>query len=371
MSFNSQSPPKKSQVIQKAKNDSLHVLLTKKAVSSPKSKETKSEPINEMVQSICDDSSGLNQAAVLKIDIPLGFDSDSNDGPMNIKQNSKFSPIGPRRNKPDSVINGNDTSDGTQEDGFSCPDDSASSMNKLLQRENNMLRPPPGLSPPPGFTSSDNLQVSLPDQRLTPSDILAAPSHVSELCLLEEKHRLLSNLLVRDDDPTPSEDKNADFAYQQSDVDGEEIPLVFGNEDVGYKRTNDNDDNSLLLGLGQDLNIMNFLSFLDEGVQHDESSREEGEAATLLENDLYRSNIYGTHPNAAVQPNPWSDAVIPRALAYGIEVEAENGKGHLNDDSRINNNMFTTSMVINQNDKVDIDGENDGTLLNLADLLNE
>ncbi len=297
---------------------------------------------------------------------------------------SKYSPIGPRRDKPKQMSSVTDASDGSQEDDISIDSVSTSSEES---KQNNMLRPPPGLAPPPGFASSDMLHLPLSEDRLSPDKLIPSIPEVSDLPLSYDGG-LLSNLLVHQDEVQLSSNTiQEDTRYSHFDHDEKTILPVLpqetptfmqmtdGEEDNHLLRwgqeeaheRSDGSDDMLLLGLGQDFNVMNFLSFLDEGVQEEAAQTEEESA---VENDLYNSNIHGSN-QPKIQLNPWGGGSgKPRALAYGIEVEPENNKDGLNGDGDLQ--LLTPSMILGQNllptDKDEIET---AAVLNLDQYLDE
>jgi len=220
------------------------------------------------------------------------------------------------------------------------------------------------LAPPPGFASTDKLQIPGPD-KIIPTNQFNAPPEETELSL--PQNSLLSSLLgnqqgftdtegnlsvmsdhveksqavIEDDKPLSGLNHQADVdddlplygLSHQADVD-DDLPLY------GFHHHADLDDDKPLLGVGQDFNVMNFLSFLDEGVHAEESSNiptEEENNSTFL---------YGSS-NTPVQANPWGGTRESRALAYGIEVEAGNNKEGINGNNGMQ--LLTPSIILGQN----------------------
>lgn len=353
--------------------------------------DSKQSGVKEVAQSIevpqTQESTVLEQETPLHIDTSFDLVSEKQDLLLpHPKQTnvSKYSPIGSRRDKPKYVSSDANASNGSQEDDISI--DSVSASSEESKQDSNMLRPPPGLAPPPGFASSDMLHLPLSEDRLSPDKLIPPIPEVSDLPLSYDGG-LLSNLLVNQDEVQLSSNNIQDDArYSHFDhdentilpvlaqetptfmqkTDGEEdTHLLRWGQEEAYDRSDGSDD-MLLLGLGQDFNVMDFLSFLDEGVQEEAAQTED---ESIGENDLYNSNMHGSnHPKILL--NPWGGSGKPRALAYGIEVEPENNKDGLNGDGDLQ--LLTPSMILGQNllstEKEEIEN---ATVLNLDQYLEE
>ncbi len=270
-----------------------------------------------------------------------------------LSNTSKCSPIGPHReNKSCAREVDNGKNPVVSEDDSMSIADSTSTASKFEQIEQTEkqgthefgkppLRPPPGLAPPPGFTNSDKLQISTADQEFT-----TQPASNSSTVLAYNP--ILSNLL-----------------YDQEDVESPDDELLVAKED---QRGVDNDD-KVLLGLGEDFDVMNFFSFLDEGVQ-----KERRNSNGSIEDGNYSSMLYETK-NKTVQANPWSGTQRPRALAYGIEVEVGNGREA--DRGQNDIQLLTPSMILgqdlnvgeNEDDKNEVDRED--LIFNFSRLLED
>ena len=263
----------------------------------------------------------------------------------------KYSPIGPRRD----IKVGSKESDigkpSISEDDSMSISDSVSTINTTLfepieqkEQEGNRdqhkcyLRPPPGLAPPPGFTNNDKLQVQT-DQQLTTES-----SSNPNMPLVYNP--ILSNLLL-----------------DQSEVDSP------GNEIIALKEDPDiAGGDEVLLGVGEHFDVMNFFSFLDEGV-HAES-----DAPNLPgENGNYTSVRYDSN-NKSLHSNPWGGTQTPRGLAYGIEVETGSDKDVNRDDEGIQ--LLTPTMILGQDlnagkyDEKD-EGEKEDVIFDFSRLLDD
>lgn len=265
-------------------------------------------------------------------------------------QSPKYSPIGPRRD----IKVGNKESDfgktSTSEDDSISISDSVSTINTTIfepieqkeqegnqDQDNYSLRPPPGIRPPPGFTNNDKLQVQTDQQFATES------SSNPNMPLLYNP--ILSNLLL-----------------DQSEVDSP------GNEIIALKEDPDNVGDEVHLGVGEHFDVMNFFSFLDEGVHT------ENEAPNLpTEDDNYVSVRYDSN-NKSVNSNPWGGTQTPRGLAYGIEVETGSNKDVDRDNEGIQ--LLTPSMILGQdlnageNDEKD-EGKKEDVIFDFSRLLDD
>jgi hypothetical protein len=272
----------------------------------------------------------------------------------------KYSPIGPRRDRSVGKITPKPNTI-QEDDSFSVSAESISSASQFSEVESvsqplqdkqiiagrDLFRPPPGLAPPPGFASTDKLQIPTPDHTLIPSKQLSSTSEVPDLPL--PPNSLLSTLLGNQED----------FNLSDNDINLQE------RQDEAARYTDTEDDKPL--GSGPEFNVMNFLSFLDEGVHtHDEGSN------ARIEDETHSSMLYGTSITT-VQSNPWGGSGKPRALAYGIEVEAGNNKEGINGNDGIQ--LLTPSIILGQNndslDRMEEDETNEDRIFNFANLFEE
>ncbi len=315
-------------------------------------------------------------------------------------QTPKYSPIGPRQNKSSNRTGNNAPATVQEDDSFSVSGGSLSSTSQFShvesvnhiakdkQTQSNFFRPPPGLAPPPGFASTDKLPIPSPEN-IIPTNNFTTSQDDSEMSL--SHNSLLSSLLSSQQDFTDRESNlgtlRADSVENiQSELDGDkpllglgqdlnvennqhdaddekpllglgqdfnvdksqpelddEVPLLGLGQDFGVENTQpDVDDEKPLLGLGQeDFNVMNFLSFLDDGIHADDSIHADENTNVPIEEENNRSLLYGSN-NTSVQANPWERSGKSRALAYGIDVEAGN-----NGDNGIQ--LLTPSIILGQN----------------------
>ena len=243
---------------------------------------------------------------------------------------SKYSPIGPRRDKSGNASEpnaANGIQEVIQEDDISLASDESVSSTSQMSHEATIIRPPPGLvplvAPPPGFASTDKLQIPTPDK-------LSIPHNTN----------LFSNMLVNQDE------------FHSSNM---EANLVTKEENTRLYQS-DGDDETLLLGTGQDFDLMNFLDFLDDGVQ----ASDEGGSNTQVENNFL--NV--TSSLRKVPKNPWGESASsdkPRLLSYGIQVEPEGSKDEIIGDDGF---QLATPTIFGQNNNTsDLPDEDEDDIL--------
>lgn len=212
---------------------------------------------------------------------------------------------------------------------------STSSVLLTPTRMTHSIRPPPGLAPPPGFG-------------------LQAPVDTSNT----------SSPVKREDHPQSIDENDAlrqsleNFTKANTVMDAALL-----NPDSGtFDGVDDQDEAKPMLGIGQDLNVMNFLNFLDESFDQgadDDGADDEGESPALTEDNNYAplSLNLGGLAGLSVSKNPWADSHTPRAYAYGFEVE-QIGKGGLDNEDQSGADLLTPSMILGQNG-TDPEGEKD------------
>ncbi len=188
------------------------------------------------------------------------------------------------------------------------------------------FRPPPGLAPPPGFASEDFTSTSSDYQG---QDLPALPFvDASNNSLFNNNSdngkghndgtSLLAKLL----------DENNALSLQPLE---EEVPVE-----------------NPLIEVGQDMNVMNFLTFLDESMD-----KSNGEDEGNYEHQVQEDNNYEALPlygglSAGVGNNPWSDARTPRAFTYGFEVE-QGSDGESIDGDVVDTSLLTPGLILGHN----------------------
>jgi hypothetical protein len=203
------------------------------------------------------------------------------------------------------------------------------------------IRPPPGLSPPPGFFSESSTSLQESENSRKPSSTLFDTSSqtastidqvgdVKSSCSGNETIEISGMEYYARPSSTPSErgaDNDLDFALPNNDLlmsllgDDQEPNIITGDclfykEEPKLSNESEQQVSSPLLGLGQDINVMDFLSFLDDGEKSDNTLSGDDNISSLRYD-------YGGAPSS-LQSNPWRESSqTPRALAYGIEVEQE------------------------------------------------
>jgi hypothetical protein len=176
------------------------------------------------------------------------------------------------------------------------------------------FRPPPGLAPPPGFANEDITNVANVDQGL--KDLPTVPSIDAVLAkLLDEKNTLSLQPLE------------------------EEIPAE-----------------NPFIGLGQDMNVMNFLTFLDESMENDNGDDNDDRQVQVEDTNYEALPFYGGL-SAGVGSNPWSDSRTPRAFTYGFGVEqGDDGDSNIEGDV-VDTALLTPSLILGHNGCPDSDTE--------------
>jgi hypothetical protein len=316
----------------------------------------------------------------------LEYDTDLENAQIKLP---KYSPIGSRRERSGSTKKSMKDAISViqEEDALSVSVGSVSSTSQFSIKEGNLFRPPPGLAPPPGFANTDMLQIPKQSSKLHLNTQVSS-AEVATIPTPQDK-TLLSNFVVGDE-----------FSLTEKNTGHNVIQ-----EDAAYIN-NSNENETLLSGLNQDFNVMNFLSFLDEGVDaegdNSQSLEEEdvytpmlnvstksvvqaklsfldegadaegGTSQTRQEDDVYTPMLYNVPTKSVVQANPWSESSKPRALAYGIEVEQEGSK----DESDNGFELLPKSMIFGSSHEAtdDLGVEKDlgeDNLLNIAGLLDD
>lgn len=194
-----------------------------------------------------------------------------------------------------------------------------------------VIRPPPGLAPPPGFggsatVSQTPLLFDSPLQLHSEQKLIVKDSDVELLAnVLDEKNALSLS---------PQR-----FLNQMNDSNTKE-----------------------LLGIGQDTNVMNFLTFLDETIEHNDEDSYDNEDAnrpTLGEETNYEPlPLYGGLV-AGMSNNPWSDSArTPRAFAYGFGVE-NGGRNDAHDvqSEVVDPTLLTPALILGYAHAADSDDE--------------
>ena len=200
------------------------------------------------------------------------------------------------------------------------------------------IRPPPGLSPPPGFfPESNESSQSSENNRKSPSRLFNVSSQtasnidqVSDIKSSPSKNER-NDISEMESAPVsaPTErgaDNDIASALRSNDIrmsllgDDQEPNVITGeclfNQEERRHSIENEQVTSPLLGLGQNINLMDFLSFLDGG-ENTENTHPSDDNVSSLRYD------YGGGPSS-LQSNPWRESSqTPRALAYGIEVEQE------------------------------------------------
>jgi len=249
----------------------------------------------------------------------------------------KYSPIGSRRDK-DAPVPGfaSKSNETHEEDSLSC--ESHSSSSQLSHQQQHLVtkhaRDNERIRPPPGFSNIDKLKVSTIAENSTSSESLQESGGLSDLTM--SQNALFSTLLGSNIEEHTSTD----------------IPTKLSenilNEGPDEKNQMNDQDEHRFASFGQDLNVMNFFSFLDEGV-HADRANDESKTTRVEENCNYNSIPLFGATNSSVQANPWSDTGKPRALAYGIEVEQESNKDVGDIHNRVQ--LLTPSMILGQNNE--------------------
>jgi hypothetical protein len=173
-----------------------------------------------------------------------------------------------------------------------------------------VIRPPPGLAPPPGFgrvAAKNEAPLSLDSP-------VQCNSAEKRLSINESDVGLLAKVL---------DEKNA---LSLTPNRGRKVRLMSEREEI--------ETEDLLPELGQDSNVMNFLTFLDETFENsdDDSDTNEDDNRPILgeETNYERLPLY-RGLGVGMSNNPWSESAgTPRAFAYGFGVE-QNGKKEKND----------------------------------------
>jgi hypothetical protein len=195
-----------------------------------------------------------------------------------------------------------------------------------------VIRPPPGLAPPPGFGGS----TVMPQTPLLFDSPLQLHSE-QKIVIKDSDVELLANVL--DEKNALSLSPPRHFMNQRNDSNAKEV-----------------------LGIGEDTNVMNFLTFLDETMEHndeDSYTNEDDNRLTLGEETNYEPlPLYGGLV-AGMSNNPWSDtARTPRAFAYGFGVE--NGGRHDAHDVRnevVDSTLLTPALILGYTRGADSDDE--------------
>ena len=96
------------------------------------------------------------------------------------------------------------------------------------------------------------------------------------------------------------------------------------------------------------MNVMNFLTFLDESMD-----KSNGEDEGNYEHQVQEDNNYEALPlygglSAGVGNNPWSDARTPRAFTYGFEVE-QGSDGESIDGDVVDTSLLTPGLILGHN----------------------
>ena len=165
------------------------------------------------------------------------------------------------------------------------------------------FRPPPGLAPPPGFANEDlNDNILVDDQEVKGDAILALHSNKNTA-----DNSLLAKLL---------DEKNA-------------LLLDPLNRNLGEEESPSS--HNLLMGAGQDLNVMNILTFLDESMDNSNFADDDDERQ-LEDANFEPLALYGSL-GTGVGSNPWSDSRPPRAFAYGFGVERNTDESNTEGDT--------------------------------------
>ena len=242
------------------------------------------------------------------------------------------------------------------------PNDSFFSPLSSNQITTTSLRPPPGISPPPGFNPEGELSENRKERYSPPPNTtLLTPFKLGvKIDTLVES--VSSNL--NENDPAGNHVRHSetgngsllgsllpDQIEPENNIDGEELtnePNEMGSElnwltQINEESTPIHDahkeeqDESPLLGLGGDFNVINFLNFLDEThhLQTDDHSAKDmneelnsgqdssGVITKSSTETSYNANIIG------LPSNPWSgNPGKSRAAQYGITVETDISQDH-------------------------------------------
>lgn len=117
---------------------------------------------------------------------------------------------------------------------------------------------------------------------------------------------------------------------------------------------------SPLIGVGQDVNVMNFLGFLDESIDNDlenENDNDNDERQIQVEDASYGAlPLYGGL-SYGVASNPWSGARTPRAFTYGFGVEEDDGVDSKNEGEVVDIALLTPGLILGYQPGADSDTE--------------
>ena len=242
------------------------------------------------------------------------------------------------------------------------PNDSFFSPMSSNQTSTASLRPPPGISPPPGFNSENDLNENRKERYSPPPNTTL----LTPFKLGVKMDTLVESVSTNFNESDPEENHARlpetgneslfgsllpDQTEPEKEIDGEEQatePNEMGTElnwltQINEESTPVHDTHteeqgeSPLLGLGGDFNVINFLNFLDE-THHletdDHSARDMNEEVTSGQdsNDVITKSSTETNYNANIiglPSNPWSgNPGKSRAAQYGITVETDTSLDH-------------------------------------------
>lgn len=180
-----------------------------------------------------------------------------------------------------------------------------------------VIRPPPGLAPPPGFGGA----AVCSQAPLSLDSPIQYNREENRIGVNESDVELLANVL------------NGENALSLSPARGSEVHLIAEREEIRTEH--------LMPGIVQDSNVMNFLTFLDESIDDgdDHSETDEGDIRPIIgeETNYEPLPLYGGLSN-----NPWSDSTrTPRAFAYGFGVE----QGGRNDTNEIESKVMDPTLL--------------------------
>lgn len=195
------------------------------------------------------------------------------------------------------------------------------------------IRPPPGLAPPPGFENKDSKDtlgesLSLDSQPLEIPDV-SLPNGNSN----EADSSLLANVLDKKNalslSPMPEDMKKREASIGS--------PIKKREASIGSPN--------------HDLNVMNFLNFLDEipvedgQAQHPEDDDRVQAPATTDEPTYEPLPLYRSL--GVVNNNPWSEqSQTPRALSYGFGVENQGEGAEESNDAFVDQFLLTPAFIL-------------------------
>jgi len=218
------------------------------------------------------------------------------------------------------------------------------------------IRPPPGLSPPPGFPSPMSEKRRA---RKVSSDCRSMLSDLVSPATMPPKDVLGRSLFE-----AAIIDSSSKLGGEELNNTTEKYPPLPPELDPLFMEKGDGISNpSKLIENEHDFNVMNFLEFLEDDAANNEKEKIDDTDDTLGLSATGKSNMnsllrYSTVSSnslpSIIRSNPWgSEPETSRALAYGIEVEGESendvqqhlGTGRMFTDGDIEEDSFFSNLL--------------------------